>query len=141
MPDVLQLVPQDQSIILEWYRWGVIVSFFLTLVVMIYIFVDAARAEQEATLWKSIVAVASVLSIPALLARLHAGFANNMRGDPLIIVAVLSMLAVLLAVVAAIGHGTAGVVAGREPRRSPDGDEAGRRASGEEETEFLPDEE
>src|SRR4051794_40360806 len=103
MPDIIQRTLQDNALLLQWYSWGVIAGFLIALGVTLWLFVDAQRAGTDATLWKSLAAVASVLSIPALLARIHGGFALEMR-DSLTLLAILSMAAVLLALGAGIAY-------------------------------------
>jgi hypothetical protein len=103
MPDIISRTLQNAPLLLQWYQWGVIVGFFGALAVTAWIFVDAQRSGQEATLWKSLAAVASVVGIPALLARAHGGFAFEMR-DSLSLVAMFSIAGAVLAVVAVLGY-------------------------------------
>jgi FHA domain len=103
MPDIIVRTLQGAPLLLQWYQWGVIVGFVGALAVTAWIFVDAQRAAQDATLWKSLSAVASVVGIPALLAREHAGFAFEMR-DALSLVAGLSIAGAVLTVVALFGY-------------------------------------
>lgn len=105
MADVIQRAFVDSPFMLEWFRWGAIVGFLITVVVMIWIFADAQRLGIDAVAWKSLAAVASVLAIPAVLARLHGGFASEMQ-DSLQLIGLLSIAAVLLSVVAAIIYST-----------------------------------
>ncbi|MBI2941128.1 MAG: FHA domain-containing protein [Chloroflexi bacterium] len=104
MPDFIQRLPEG-SFLLQWYTWGVFASFVIALLATIGIFADAHTTGEDATLWKSLAAVAGVLSIPALLTRLHAGFAYEMRGS-LDLVAYLSVLGLALAVVSGVAHVT-----------------------------------
>jgi len=103
MPDIIQQTFRDAPLLQQWYSWGVIVGFFFALGATLWLFVDAQRNNRDEVLWKSVAAVATVLAIPALLARLHGGFAWEMR-DSLSLVAYLSMLAVVLAGVATIAY-------------------------------------
>jgi hypothetical protein len=103
MPDIIPRTLQGSPLLVQWYQWGVIVGFILALAVTAWIFVDAQRSGQDATLWKSLAAVASVIGIPALLARVHQGFALEMR-DSLGLVAIFSIGGAILAVAAAIGY-------------------------------------
>lgn len=102
MPQAIQQSCQDSTFICQWYEWGVFIALVATIGVLIWIFSKAERTGQEATQWKSIAMVAAVLTIPALLARLHPGFANDIR-DSLMLVAYLSILAVVLTGFAAFG--------------------------------------
>jgi hypothetical protein len=103
MPDIIPRALQEAPLLVQWFQWGVVVAFLLALGVTTWIFIDAHRSAQDATIWKSLGAVASVMGIPALLVRLHAGFAFEMR-DSLAMVAIFSMAATVLAVVTAIGY-------------------------------------
>jgi hypothetical protein len=102
MPDVIPRTLQNAPLLVQWYQWGVFFEFVAALAITFWIFVDAQRSNQDATMWKSLAAVASVIGIPALLARVHAGFALEMR-DSLGLVAVFSMIAAALAVTAVVG--------------------------------------
>jgi hypothetical protein len=103
MPDIIPRTLQGSPFLVQWYQWGVIVGFILALAVTAWIFVDAQRSGQDATLWKSLAAVASVIGIPALLARVHQGFALEMR-DSLGLVALFSIAGAVIAIAAAIGY-------------------------------------
>jgi hypothetical protein len=103
MPEIIQRTLQDTPILLEWYSWGAIVGFVGALAIAAWIFIDAQRTGEEATVWKSLAAVASVVGIPALLARAHAGFAFEMR-DSLGLVAAFSIAGAVLAVVTLFGY-------------------------------------
>ena len=101
MPDVIQQAFQNSPVLLQWFSWGVIVAFLITLVATVWIFADAQRTNRDATILKSVGAVACVLAVPALLARLHAGFAFEMK-DSLALVAYLSAIAAAIAIVAVL---------------------------------------
>jgi hypothetical protein len=103
MPDIIPRTLQGAPLLVQWYQWGVIVSFVVALASTAWIFVDAQRSGQDATIWKSLAAVASVIGIPALLARVHAGFALEMR-DSLGLVAIFSIVGAVLALAAVIGY-------------------------------------
>lgn len=103
MSDVIQQVCVDSQLCQSWYSWGVIVGFLGAMVAMAWVFVDASRGEREATVWKSLVAVGAVLVVPALLARLHSGFAVEMQ-ESLEMIAYLSILGLILAVGALVGY-------------------------------------
>jgi hypothetical protein len=105
MPDIIPRTLQGIPLLVQWYQWGVIVGFIGALVITAWIFVDAQRNGQDATIWKSLAAVASVIGIPALLARVHAGFALEMK-DSLALVAIFSVVGALIALVALIGYAT-----------------------------------
>jgi hypothetical protein len=108
MPEIIQRTLQDSPILLQWYSWGAIAGFVGALAIAAWIFIDAQRIGEEATLWKSLAAVASVIGIPALLARAHAGFAFEMR-DSLGLVAGFSMAGAVLSIVTLFGYaGTRG---------------------------------
>jgi hypothetical protein len=103
MPEIIQRTLQDSPILLQWYSWGAIAGFIGALAIAAWIFIDAQRNGEEATLWKSLAAVASVVGIPAVLARAHAGFAFEMR-DSLGLVAGFSMVGAMLAIVTLFGY-------------------------------------
>src|SRR5436190_1565121 len=111
MAEVIQLAFTDSPFMLEWFRWGAIVGYLITLMVMIWIFADAQRLGIDAVAWKSLSAVATVLGIPAVLARLFGGFASEMS-DSLQLIGLLSIAAVLLSVVTAIIYSTSRAQAG-----------------------------
>src|SRR5436305_11080232 len=79
MPEIIRQVGQNAPLVLLWYAAGSFASFAVTLGVATWIVGDARWHREEATLWTLVAALASVLAIPALLARLHDGFANEMR--------------------------------------------------------------
>ena len=103
MPDIIQSQFAGSQIMLLWYAWGVIVSFLAALGVTVFLVADSQRTGQDATIWKSLAAVASVLAIPALLARVHSGFAFEMQSS-LALVAYFSIFGLLLAIAAAVGY-------------------------------------
>jgi pSer/pThr/pTyr-binding forkhead associated (FHA) protein len=103
MPEIIARTLQGTPLLVQWYQWGVIVGFVAALAITAWIFVDAQRSGRDATVWKSLAAVASVIGIPALLARVHAGFALEMR-DSLGLVAIFSGVGALLALSALIGY-------------------------------------
>lgn len=107
MHDIILRAFAAQPIMLQWYSWGTILGFLVALAATVWIFADAQRSGQDATIWKSVAAVAVVLSVPALLARVHRGFAIEMEAS-LALLAYLSMAATALAAVAAVAF-----VAGR----------------------------
>src|SRR5579884_2606147 len=85
--DTIQQALQGTPLFAQWYQWGAVAGFVLALAV---------------TAWKSLAAVASVIGIPALLARFHQGFALEML-DSLSLVLIFSMLGAVLALAAAVG--------------------------------------
>jgi hypothetical protein len=103
MPEIIPRTLQGAPLLVQWYQWGVIVGFVVALAITAWIFVDALRSGRDATVWKSLAAVASVIGIPALLARVHAGFALEMR-ESLALVAIFSIVGALLALVALLGY-------------------------------------
>lgn len=103
LPTIIRTTFEGSPPFLLWYEWGVLAGLFITLAGTFWIFVDAHRRDIDATAWKSLAAVACVLNVPALLARLNGQFALDVRAS-LPLVAVLSMVGVLLAVVAVIAH-------------------------------------
>lgn len=104
MPDAIQQSLQGSPILFQWYSWGVILSGVLVFGATAWIFTDSRRRNRDSPVWESLAAVASVLTLPSLLARLHGGFAFEMRGS-LAPLAFLSLLALLLAVTAVIAYG------------------------------------
>src|SRR5579884_1908831 len=100
--DTIQQALQGTPLFAQWYQWGAVAGFVLALAVTAWIFIEAHRSGQDATAWKSLAAVASVIGIPALLARFHQGFALEML-DSLSLVLIFSMLGAVLALAAAVG--------------------------------------
>jgi len=103
VPEIIPRTLQGTPFLVEWYQWGVIVGFLVALAITAWIFFDAQRTGRDATVWKSVAAVASVICIPALLARVHSGFALEMR-DSLPLVAIFSIVGSVGAIIAAIGY-------------------------------------
>lgn len=103
MPETIVNALQSNQLLTQWYSWGVFVSLGVALLVLIAVFADSYRIGDDATIWKSLAAVAAVLGVPALLPRLYAGLAWEMR-DSLEIVAYTSIFAVVLAIIAAAGY-------------------------------------
>lgn len=103
MPEVIIQVLDGSPALIQWYQWGALIGFVVAIGAMIWIFMDAERSSEDATIWKSLGAIASVLCVPALLARMHSGFALEMR-DALQLLGYLSIGSLLLAIVSVIAH-------------------------------------
>ena len=107
MPEIIQQAFRNSPLLQHWYEWGVFVGFICVLSAALWLFVDAQRNGRDDVLWKSLAVVASVLFVPAILARLHGGIAWEMR-DSLSLIAYLSMFAVVLVGGAAVAYAVSG---------------------------------
>ncbi|HEY3061184.1 MAG TPA: FHA domain-containing protein [Chloroflexota bacterium] len=103
MPDTIMRTFSNFPLVLNWYQWGVVFGFLITLVIATWVFLSARRAVLEATVWKTLAVVACIVGTPAVLARLHAGFATEMRGS-LLLLAYFSMAACIGSIGVAIGY-------------------------------------
>jgi hypothetical protein len=114
MPDVFDLTGPGAPLIGTWYAWGVFLSLLVAVVATIWLSWDSRQIEVDATSWILVTAIAASLGVPAILARLDPGFADESR-DSLDLLAYVSMAAVLIAVAAVTGY-----LANRAPpRRCP----------------------
>jgi len=108
MPEFIVRTLQGTPLLLQWYQWGVIVGFVVALAITAWIFIDAQRSGQDATIWKSLAAVSSVIGIPALLARFSQNFALDMQSS-LALILIFSIVGAVLGLAAAVGYvGTRG---------------------------------
>lgn len=63
-------LPGWNALIATWYDWGIFVSLAIALLVVLWVFIAAARRGQDATTWKILGLVALVLVVPALVIRI-----------------------------------------------------------------------
>ena len=103
MPEVILQALDGAPALIQWYQWGTLIGFVVAIGATIWVFMDAERSSEDATIWKSFGAIASVLCVPALLARMHSGFALEMR-DALQLLGYLSVGSLFLAIVSVIAH-------------------------------------
>ncbi len=100
MPDIITRAFQDVPLVYELYSWEVFLGFLIAVVATGWIFIRAHDNDDTATEWKALAGVATVLALPALLARLDGGIAADLN-DALELVAYLNVVAGLLALAAA----------------------------------------
>src|SRR5690348_9686989 len=103
LPIAMKGAFESSQVLLAWAQWGVLGGFVLALLAAAWVFLDSRNAANDATLWKALAAVGTVLLIPFLLARFSADFAGQMA-QSLPLLAYVSGLGLVLALVAAGAH-------------------------------------
>jgi Inner membrane component of T3SS, cytoplasmic domain len=102
VPDVIIRTFSASPVMLQWYVWGVIVSLLLSSAVAIWVFNDR-RPGFEGIILKTLAVLATGMATPAVLSRLHAGLATEMRSS-LLLLAYLSIGACVAAIAVAVAQ-------------------------------------
>lgn len=91
------------SAIFPWWDWGIIIGFFVALGASLWVFYTAQQNDEDATAWKSLAAVGTVLIVPFLLARLSWSFALSVITS-LELLGYLSLVGVVASIGAGVGY-------------------------------------